>query len=499
MRGVTPEPPAPRYPAAEVPALEGTDVGAFGRFVRDAEPVKLLGAIEHWPLRRALREARDPMTTIAALEARTAGERVTFAFSPPEARGVFGVGLSDGLEPELLRSAGDVPIERFFDWARKLSWNGEAGSLYMRATRLRSLEAGLGPLDALEGFSPRFAPRFWVGTGGQRVPLHNDPDRNLLVLLAGRKRVLLLPPERLPDVYPAPSDKETLSSLVIDAFDPDLARYPRFERALAHARVVDLAPGDALYLPPLWWHAVASTGLNVAVNAWFPDDGDAARVRSLHRPALDALTEAERGPSRARFAAALRGEGADASDPSSRRGAEIHGRLATSDLGEGSRGAWKRWVQTYMDVFAFGAHGDPFPTLEGDRRALLREIPRPSKDASPPSTRPSHPMVPASAEPPRALALPADRVRASATVHAGAFLETDVEEAVGSRLRVRLGDDPDVPALDALVQWVSPPGLGPPGLGVTWVQPEAWERARLRLAGAADATAVARLRRLFDA
>ena len=36
--------------------------------------------------------------------------------------------------------------------------------------------------------------------------------------------------------------------------------------------MVDLAPGDCLYLPKLWWHqVVASDPLNVLVNYWWDD------------------------------------------------------------------------------------------------------------------------------------------------------------------------------------------------------------------------------------
>jgi hypothetical protein len=53
--------------------------------------------------------------------------------------------------------------------------------------------------------------------------------------------------------------------------DPDLARFPRFTGALAAASTAVLAPGDALFIPTLWWHHVESLDreLNALVNYWW--------------------------------------------------------------------------------------------------------------------------------------------------------------------------------------------------------------------------------------
>jgi hypothetical protein len=73
----------------------------------------------------------------------------------------------------------------------------------------------------------------------------------------------------------------------VDFAQPDLARFPRFADALAVGQRADLEPGDAVYIPPLWWHHVESLAkYNVLVNYWWKG---AAGPSGRDDSALDAL------------------------------------------------------------------------------------------------------------------------------------------------------------------------------------------------------------------
>jgi hypothetical protein len=51
---------------------------------------------------------------------------------------------------------------------------------------------------------------------------------------------------------------------------PDFAAYPRFREALRHAVVAELEPGDAIYIPSMWYHHVEGLDpFNVLVNYWW--------------------------------------------------------------------------------------------------------------------------------------------------------------------------------------------------------------------------------------
>jgi hypothetical protein len=93
-------------------------------------------------------------------------------------------------------------------------------------------------------------------------------------VLAGRRRFTLFPPEQLVNLYVGPLEF-TLAGQPISMVrleNPDLERYPKFREAWQHAQGAELEPGDALFIPYMWWHHVESlTAFNVLLNYWWDD------------------------------------------------------------------------------------------------------------------------------------------------------------------------------------------------------------------------------------
>lgn len=114
-------------------------------------------------------------------------------------------------------------------------------------------------------------PRAWMGSAAV-TPAHFDESHNIAVCVAGRRRFTLFPPEQVANLYVGPLDHAPAGRpiSVVDFAKPDFDRFPRFRDALAHAQVADLEPGDAIYMPPLWWHHVESLAqVNMLVNYWW--------------------------------------------------------------------------------------------------------------------------------------------------------------------------------------------------------------------------------------
>src|SRR6185295_10671014 len=93
-----------------------------------------------------------------------------------------------------------------------------------------------------------------------RIAAHHDLPDNLACVVAGRRRFTLFPPEQLNNLYVGPLDFTPAGQPIsrVDIDTPDLETYPRFAEALNAARRAELGPGDAVYIPALWWHDVLS-------------------------------------------------------------------------------------------------------------------------------------------------------------------------------------------------------------------------------------------------
>ena len=59
---------------------------------------------------------------------------------------------------------------------------------------------------------------------------------------------------------------------LVDMHQPDLDQFPRFSQAWAQAQVAELNPGDAIYMPGMWWHQVESlSAINGLINYWWSE------------------------------------------------------------------------------------------------------------------------------------------------------------------------------------------------------------------------------------
>jgi hypothetical protein len=127
----------------------------------------------------------------------------------------------------------------------------------------------------------------WVGNRTCIAP-HFDNTGNIACVVGGRRRFTMFPPQQIKNLYVGPLDLTPAGQPVslVDVRNPDLGRFPRFTDALAAAEVAELSPGDAVYIPALWWHNVeALDDFNVLVNYWWrevPDYFDSPSLSLLH-------------------------------------------------------------------------------------------------------------------------------------------------------------------------------------------------------------------------
>lgn len=245
-------------------------------------PLVLRGAVTSWPF---LREARRSDEAAVDYLARFYNGRPVnvLVAAPSEAGRFFYRADSKRMNFETVSAPLPDVLQSLLDERQ----SEEPAAIAMQAISAPDC------LPGLEAENPNpFVPadsqaRVWIGNKVTVAP-HFDVSENIACVIAGRRRFVLFPPEQSANLYPGPMDvtPANVPISMVAMVGSELDRFPHYREALAAAIVADLDPGDAIYIPYLWWHGVQSlTPFNVLVNYWFNRDEAAARypfVPMLH-------------------------------------------------------------------------------------------------------------------------------------------------------------------------------------------------------------------------
>jgi hypothetical protein len=245
------------------------------RYLQTSTPVIITGAMEAWP---AMNERR--WADLSYLK-RVAG----FRWVPIEIGQHY---LDEDWRQEMM------PLDRFID---EFVAPNRAGG-YLAQTELfdqiRCLArdiatpdyCAVGGLHNIAEFERLYEPEFaremresadervaihaWFGPGGTVSPCHHDPSNNLLCQVVGSKLVRLFDPKHTPSLYPhSKTDRMRWNSSSVrpGVRNADLAAFPLM-RDVPFFECV-LAPGEMLFIPPRWWHAVDSITRSFSVSFWW--------------------------------------------------------------------------------------------------------------------------------------------------------------------------------------------------------------------------------------
>lgn len=253
--------------AMRIEEVRGLDACALPEEVLCSQrPLLLRGLVGDWPLVRAA--ASGPRAAIDHLRGFDAGQPVTAMVAPPDTGGRFF--YNDDLSgfnftPQRQR------LSTVLDALAEHVDTPDPPAIYVGSTAIDACVPGLIDADAIPMGDRDPLVSIWLGNRS-RIPAHQDLPDNLACVVAGRRRFTLFPPEQLPNLYIGPLDYTPAGQPVslVDITSPDLARFPRYAEARCHARVAELAPGDALFIPSMWWHHVEGLdAFNVLVNYWW--------------------------------------------------------------------------------------------------------------------------------------------------------------------------------------------------------------------------------------
>ena len=313
-------------------SIEGRDLKGPEQFLREVvepcRPVVLRGLVKDWPIVAAGRHS--PSAVRDHLKPLDVGGDIEAFFGAPTIAGKYfytedlkGFNferrrMKFALALESIVSSVDVPGSQ---------------SVYVGSVPTNDFLPGFAALNPMPLLSPGISPRVWIGHAAN-VSSHYDTVDNLACVAVGMRRFTLFAPDLIDKLYVGPIDNTMAGQPVSLAASsaPDKGRFPLFEEIKDQALIAELEPGDALYLPKLWWHKVESTApFNVLVNYWwdaFRSGPDAPYTSML----LSMITIAERPAA--------------------------------------EREAWK----AFFDHYVFRSHGHPLVHLPAEQHGLLGSL-----------------------------------------------------------------------------------------------------------------------------
>jgi hypothetical protein len=230
------------------------------------QPVVFRGLVSSWPVARAGRESAA--ATDAYLRRFYKDATVNAMLGAPDIGGrLFYSDDLTGFNFKTVRIRLDAVLEEI---ARQRD-SQIPPAIYVGSTTVDTCLPGFRAENDLALGSRQPLVSIWLGNR-TRIAAHHDLPDNIACVVAGRRRFTLFPPEQLENLYIGPLDFTPAGQAIslVDFAQPDLGKYPRFAAALRHAQVAELGPGDALFIPSMWWHHIESLdALNVLVNYWW--------------------------------------------------------------------------------------------------------------------------------------------------------------------------------------------------------------------------------------
>ena len=254
-------------PAAPIAERAGLDPAQLPEeLLRADAPCVLRGLVRDWPAVAAAREGDDAIGRYLLRFYR--GEPVRAYVGAPEMRGRF------FYDEELRGFNFRIASERLDNVLSAIaSHRADAAppAIYVGATAVDRWLPGFRAENSLGLGDRQPLVSAWLGNRS-RVSAHQDVTDNIACVVAGRRRFTLFPPSQLANLYIGPLDYTPAGQAIslVDLHAPDLQRFPRFAEAWRHAQVAELEPGDAIFIPSLWWHHVeALSAFNLLVNFWW--------------------------------------------------------------------------------------------------------------------------------------------------------------------------------------------------------------------------------------
>lgn len=256
--------------AGGIRTIEGCSPDALplGELLAAGQPALLKGIARDWELVRAGRESMQ--AAMACLRGHYNGKPVQYSRGGPEIAGrpFYNDDFTE-LNFEVRRGG----IDQLLDEIAMHVDDAQPPTYYMASLPVDACLPGLRPGNDLDfaAHGVQAPPSIWIGNR-VTASCHYDVPDNIACCAVGRRRFTVFPPEQIANLYPGPLEPTPGGQVVsvVDFAAPDFERHPRFREALAAAGSAVLEPGDAIFIPSMWWHHVQGLdAFTVLVNYWW--------------------------------------------------------------------------------------------------------------------------------------------------------------------------------------------------------------------------------------
>jgi len=255
-------------PVREVAAVDGR---LPDEMLRATRPYVVRGLAADWPLVRAGRASCEDADAYLRRFYRDA--TVNAMLGPPAINGRFFYNDDiTGFNFHNVRAR----LDQVLDELAVHRARPDPGAIYVGSASIEGALPGLRADNDVDLGGRNALASIWIGNRTV-VATHYDLPDNLAVVAVGERRFTLFPPDQLKNLYVGPLDFNPAGQAIslVDVRNPDFDRFPRYAEALAHAEVAEMGPGDALFIPSMWWHHVeALSAFNVLVNYWWRQSPD---------------------------------------------------------------------------------------------------------------------------------------------------------------------------------------------------------------------------------
>ena len=252
---------------APVEILEGCKPNEIPEHVFESEvPIVLKGLVDEWPAVQACSQSIH--SAARYLSSFWSDKPVTVLVSEGDIDGRFFYNEDcTGFNFK----AGIAQLGLVFHKLAEQSGDDSAQTIYVGSTSVDKWLPGFRKENDVTVPSNDVVTSAWMGSQS-RISAHFDFPDNVACVVAGRRRFTLFPPDQIKNLYIGPLDLTPAGQAIslVDFANPDFDRFPNFKIALQHACTYELEPGDAIFIPSMWWHHVESlSSFNMLVNYWW--------------------------------------------------------------------------------------------------------------------------------------------------------------------------------------------------------------------------------------